>query len=254
MIFILLGARKGSIVATGDTALVNDTNYLQYNNQSSNINQLDSDELIYTGSQLTDVDIQSQHRHKLLHGTRSKKGLVPYNRNKVNQDRGFIKYSIGPEKNIPIFGVMDGHGEFGHLVASFVQDRLPAALDTQSSLLYSNTEQAIYNAVDSVVSELHDSSINAAFSGTTCVFAVLIDNTLYIANIGDSRCILGTTVNNQCIPVQLTNDQKPEVPSEKQRILDAGGRVEPLPGPPGEDCGMYSINNTLLCVVQSILY
>lgn len=34
----------------------------------------------------------------------------------------------------------------------------------------------------------------------------------------------------------LSNDQKPERPDEKARILAHGGRVEPLPGPPGE-CG-----------------
>jgi hypothetical protein len=35
----------------------------------------------------------------------------------------------------------------------------------------------------------------------------------------------------------LSFDQKPENPKEKERIIKAGGRVEPLPGPPGEDCG-----------------
>jgi len=39
----------------------------------------------------------------------------------------------------------------------------------------------------------------------------------------------------QAIPLSI--DQKPENKKEKERILKAGGRVEPLPGPPGEDCG-----------------
>jgi hypothetical protein len=38
----------------------------------------------------------------------------------------------------------------------------------------------------------------------------------------------------QALP--LSTDQKPERPDEKARIIAHGGRVEPLPGPPGE-CG-----------------
>jgi serine/threonine protein phosphatase PrpC len=37
--------------------------------------------------------------------------------------------------------------------------------------------------------------------------------------------------------IPISFDQKPENPAEKARIKAAGGRVEPLPGPPGEDCG-----------------
>src|SRR5690349_13497899 len=33
-----------------------------------------------------------------------------------------------------------------------------------------------------------------------------------------------------CIYIGLSEDQKPENPKEKARILKAGGRVEPLPG------------------------
>jgi len=73
------------------------------------------------------------------------------------------------------------------------------------------------------------------------VFGVKIDHALYVANVGDSRCVLlrqNGSDSFEAIP--LSTDQKPENPSERARIENAGGRVEPLPGPPGE-CGPHRV-------------
>jgi len=173
----------------------------------------------------------------IVHELRSKKGVVPYNRNKVNQDRGVVKYAVGGDSSVSLFGVMDGHGEFGHLVAQFVQDKLPYYLGEQTDLK-SDPPKYITLAVAGLVEELATANINITFSGTTCVFGVKIDNTFYVANIGDSRCVLGVAKEDGSVEaVALTQDQKPEVPAEKARILEAGGRVQPLQGLPGEDCG-----------------
>ena len=50
---------------------------------------------------------------------------------------------------------------------------------------------------------------------------MLRDNQLYVANAGDSRCVLcrdGKAVN-------MSDDHKPEDMSEQERIVKAGGRV-----------------------------
>jgi len=133
---------------------------------------------------------------------------------------------------------MDGHGEFGHFVAAFVQDKLPQNLALQDELKQ-KTSKAITAAVKKTCDQLSGAGINITFSGTTAVFGISTEDKLYVANIGDSRCVLCRQTspgdNFQAIP--LSFDQKPENPKEKARILKAGGRVEPLPGPPGEDCG-----------------
>lgn len=132
---------------------------------------------------------------------------------------------------------MDGHGEFGHLVASFIQEKLPSCLSSQIDLK-SNPEKSITEAVKRLCDELTDTNINVAFSGSTCVFGVKIADMLYVANIGDSRCVMCRQADNgELQAIGLSIDQKPENPKEKARILKAGGRVEPLPGPPGMDCG-----------------
>jgi len=70
------------------------------------------------------------------------------------------------------------------------------------------------------------------------VFGVKIRNRLFVANIGDSRCVLAQDDGAGGVQaLALSIDHKPELPLEEARILAAGGRVQPLPGPPGEDCG-----------------
>lgn len=182
-------------------------------------------------------NLELQARGAIKCAVQSRKGLVPYNRNKVNQDRVLVKYALNDDPSLSLFAVMDGHGEFGHFVAQFITDHLPACLSAQPDLK-SNPAQAILIAVDKLCSELAETSINVAFSGSTCVFGLKVDNKLYVANIGDSRCIMcRQTSTGELQAIGLSIDQKPELPEEKARIIKAGGRVEPLPGPPGEDCG-----------------
>jgi serine/threonine protein phosphatase PrpC len=136
-----------------------------------------------------------------------------------------------------LYGVMDGHGEFGHFVAAFVQEKLPQNIVAQEDLK-TKAPKAITAAVKRTCEQLATTSINVAFSGTTSVFGVRVEDKLFVANIGDSRCVLcRQTEGDHYQAIPLSFDQKPENPKEKARILKAGGRVEPLPGPPGEDCG-----------------
>lgn len=58
-------------------------------------------------------------------------------------------------------------------------------------------------------------------SGCTAVVALLRENELYVANAGDSRCIVCR--NGKAIDMSF--DHKPEDEQETQRILKAGGRV-----------------------------
>lgn len=183
------------------------------------------------------TDAETKGKGNMRHISLSRKGFVPYNRNKVNQDREIIKFGLQNDPGLSLFGVMDGHGEFGHFVANFVKERLPEHLQHQGNLR-SDPPAAITKAVKELVDELAGTNINIAFSGTTAVFGLKVDQSIYVANIGDSRCVLARKSDSGAIEaVPLSTDQKPESPDEKARIIKAGGRVEPLPGPPGEDCG-----------------
>uniref|UniRef100_A0A2P2J5V2 Uncharacterized protein MANES_16G078000 n=1 Tax=Rhizophora mucronata TaxID=61149 RepID=A0A2P2J5V2_RHIMU len=48
---------------------------------------------------------------------------------------------------------------------------------------------------------------------------------LVISNLGDSRAVLGMISGDRIVPIQLTRDLKPSVPSEADRIKKCNGRV-----------------------------
>ena len=77
-----------------------------------------------------------------------------------------------------------GHGEFGHLVASFVEQHLPQTLASHNETLKSQPEIDITAAVKEMCEKLAGTEINASFSGSTLVFGVKIDQRLYVANVG----------------------------------------------------------------------
>lgn len=58
-------------------------------------------------------------------------------------------------------------------------------------------------------------------SGCTAVVALIRGNDLYVANAGDSRCIVCR--NGKAIEMSL--DHKPEDQPEKERVVKAGGEV-----------------------------
>jgi hypothetical protein len=60
-----------------------------------------------------DVEKQAKKNAGMAVVAKSKKGFVPYNKKKVNQDRPVIAYGLAGDVGISLFGALDGHGEFG---------------------------------------------------------------------------------------------------------------------------------------------
>jgi len=57
--------------------------------------------------------------------------------------------------------------------------------------------------------------------GTTAITALILNNTLYVANVGDSRAVL---INN-AHAIEMSHDHKPSRLDEKERIESLGGRI-----------------------------
>ena len=64
------------------------------------------------------------------------------------------------------------------------------------------------------------------YSGSTGNQVVVYNNHFFCANVGDSRaCILKKEPKSWSI-IEISKDHKPNIPTEKERIIAAGGRVE----------------------------
>ncbi|GMH11841.1 hypothetical protein Nepgr_013682 [Nepenthes gracilis] len=80
-----------------------------------------------------------------------------------------------------------------------------------------------FKAMDKEIKLLE--TVDCSISGTTAVVAFKQGKGLVIANLGDSRAVLGTIAEDRIMAVQLTTDLKPSLPDEADRIRKLNGRV-----------------------------
>ncbi|CAD6340946.1 unnamed protein product [Miscanthus lutarioriparius] len=146
----------------------------------------------------------------------------------------------------------DGQGPWGHYVAKAVRDSLPPSLlcHWQEALALASLidgekrlgdcqfdlwKQSYMAACAAVDDELRRSRrFDAVQSGCTALSIVKQGDLMVIANVGDSRAVLGTTSDDGAVAaVQLTVDFKPNLPQEKERIRRCNGQVYCLADEPG---------------------
>ena len=167
-------------------------------------------------------------------GSLSHTGLQPGNPHKINQDRLWVADLAGGYK---FFGVADGHGMYGHLVSHMVREELGNILESTEEL-HRDPKAALKSAHSQLSREIFNSKIDSSFSGSTSVSVLLKDRTLFCANVGDSRAILGCVDGNaRWVSVPLSLDHKPDLPTERKRILDNGGRISECKNTRGDRVG-----------------
>ena len=180
---------------------------------------------------------------------------------KVNQDNYFIfKNFVQGFDNI-FMGVCDGHGYYGHEVSGYIKENLPMDLNhliktKKLNVLKDDLSSTIKTAfVSENKSLLRNRQIDSDLSGSTCISVIYTPQKLIIANIGDSRCVLGKCIekenfgekdeiigekskkNVKWVAQNLSRDHKPTIPEEAERILKVGGRIRPMKDDDGEFIG-----------------
>lgn len=159
---------------------------------------------------------------------------------KTNQDRCFaFKQFLKPYQ--ALCGILDGHGPVGHLVSSYVQQELPAALAHNLKKLGElEAGTAMSHAFTATHSKLKSpaTGINCRLSGTTACVVMLQGVLATAAWVGDSRAVLiREDIGGAYRGTALTQDHKPTLATELNRILAAGGRVERLSDGTGQEIG-----------------
>ena len=87
--------------------------------------------------------------------------------------------------------------------------------------IYSGFEEAEEAFLKQAYPEKNNRMPNFDKSGSCALVNIICENLLYIANLGDSRCIISEDSSRKVY--QLTKDHKPE--HEKERIESNGGDV-----------------------------
>ena len=150
-----------------------------------------------------------------------------------NEDRVSIVININQPNNykneIPwprasFFAVYDGHG--GNKCAEFLRGNL-LKLICDNKFFPKDIEKAIKYGFEQADKIFLEKSVKGDKivdkSGSCALILLIIDNKIYVANVGDSRCLI--SMKNGLIRKDVTRDHKPNYPYEKKRIFSNGGRV-----------------------------
>ena len=209
-------------------SLNNNKNFLKDNNNSNNTNSLLNE--TFNINKITS-EFKGK-KIKCIHDI-SKTGLSG-DEKKVNQDRDFIFHNfVSGFENI-FMGVCDGHGFFGHEISEFIKENLPMDLNRiiKSKKLDLNKDDLSKVLIETFKMENESlkryKQIDSDLSGSTCVSVIYTPKKLIIANLGDSRCVLGTKNKNEWKYINLSRDHKPDIKEEADRIKKKGGRIRPM--------------------------
>jgi len=184
---------------------------------------------------------------RILWGGKSQAGKDSNGNSKINQDAFKVYENVNFLRNFNIFILSDGHGKDGHHVSHFVVENLKRKIQAHPSIsslfnldqIYQKLKEHNYRIIKNIFSEIdqylsEQKKYDTYTSGATCVLIIQIGNKIICANLGDSRAILiyedSDDNNNESNILytkvfQLSLDSKPDLPSEKNRIINCGGEV-----------------------------
>ena len=161
---------------------------------------------------------------------------------KINQDYYVIKTNINGIKNFNLFGVLDGHGLYGHLISLFVGKYIVETFMNHEEIKSCKDLDELYFKVKynnfciinelfvNAEKELYKEDFDSNFSGTTCIIVFQIGENLICANAGDSRAIL---IYNEKERLLLMNDNNNNNTTSKNNKS------------PDKDINYYQIKNII---------
>ncbi|KAL8158774.1 hypothetical protein V2J09_000311 [Rumex salicifolius] len=162
--------------------------------------------------------------YELRYSFLSQRGYYPDALDKANQDSFCIHTPFGTNGNDHLFGVFDGHGEYGAQCSQFVKRRLCENL-LRNGHFHTDPIEACHEAFVATNTQLNADNLDDSMSGTTAVTVLVRDRTIYVANAGDSRAVIAQRKGKDIVAVDLSIDQTPYRPDELERVKLCGARV-----------------------------
>ncbi|KAI3405323.2 PTC4 [Candida oxycetoniae] len=138
---------------------------------------------------------------------------------------------INEDESIAVFGVFDGHG--GKQCSQYLAEHLIKYIFKQlvherDRMLHNQKcfdNQQVMRLLKHAYFKIdHDLSNYSNFinCGSTGITLVIINNKLYVANTGDSRCIISIEGG---LAKTLSHDQKPNIIGERVRVENSNGYI-----------------------------
>lgn len=222
--------------------------------------------LVYTKSEKP-IDSKAISFFDKIFGTKSTSDhiapkYIQVSQKKINQDRGNIIYPFGtnggessssannnpnhglsqPQSKTALFGVFDGHGECGEMIAEYTMNAISVKLAShpnyrqEDNLEDSDVEQAFKDVFREIDDEtLMNEQLKSIHSGTTACVVLLQGNNVWVANVGDSRAVVArrnrstasSSVNSgrKVLAIDWSKDQNVNDEVERLRVVQSGGFV-----------------------------
>jgi len=142
------------------------------------------------------------------------------------------------ESDFALYCVYDGHGPNGHGVSDITRTQLVLQFLSRLRTNGDDVPRAFEEAFEAMQAKFQEMTrkygtssgqdgLDSSTSGTTVTMAYhsIRKNRLWIAHVGDSRAVLGVRHKGTIKTEDMTEDHKPNLEKEKERIEQAGGRV-----------------------------
>ncbi|CAI2369933.1 unnamed protein product [Moneuplotes crassus] len=145
-------------------------------------------------------------------------------------------------EGISLFAVFDGHG--GTEVSKYLKKNFVKVLKENKNFAIKDYELALVQTFKELDKSLITPEVNSELIrlstspkdswdrpdiksvaygvGSTACVALITPETIFVANLGDSRCV----ISKKSKAYEMSVDHKPELDSEKKRISAAGGFVK----------------------------
>lgn len=189
-----------------------------------------------TGAKKNEAKANGGAQAPKSHGLKPERRILAYGLGAVQGKRPTMEdahaayLELPQNPHVAFFGVYDGHAgdESSTYVAECLHDEIDRALARAQST--ADWAAAVTSAFSTVDENLMDESESMMWtSGTTVVCAAFHkeERELWVANLGDSRCVLARHDQGgpKVVAEPLSSDHKPWVEGEIQRIERAGCRV-----------------------------
>jgi serine/threonine protein phosphatase PrpC/CRP-like cAMP-binding protein len=181
----------------------------------------------------------------------SQRGFYPDDPFKANQDAYDVQIPLSNNQGDAFLGIFDGHGKDGDGCAIFAKHNLHKHVHgfvnaRKSQTAAELTKEEVHHCITKAHVETNrtlrkNPKVDDSLSGTTAISVYFHGrrNRMTIANVGDSRAVLGqavtgnlpesaapaTTSRNNLKAVPLSRDQTPYRKDERSRIRATGARV-----------------------------